>query len=120
MASSLRQLPANYVAHSALDFGRKGWLRTLTNLASLVVWFVCSGLLVWIVVLFRPDAGKDAPVFGQAEGPIAFAVLAVYMFLWLPYCIRRFMALGTGSLHASAHISLCPGAIYLFRLAIGI
>jgi len=77
MASSLRQLPANYTAHSALDFGRKGWLRTLTNLASLVVWLVCSGLLVWIVVRFRLDAGENAPVFGQAEGLIAFAALTI-------------------------------------------
>jgi hypothetical protein len=80
MASSVKQLPPNYTALSALDYGRKGWLRTLTNLASLVVWLVCSGLLVWIVVCFRPDAGEMRPVFGQAEGLIAFAVLTVLGF----------------------------------------
>jgi hypothetical protein len=80
MASSLRELPANYAAHSALDVGRKGWARTLLNFASFVVWLACIGLLVWIVVRVHPDAGEDAPVFGQAEGVVGLAVLAIFMF----------------------------------------
>jgi hypothetical protein len=80
MASSLRALPANYAAHSALDFGQKGWARTLLNLASFVVWLVGSVLLLWIVVRFRPDAGKDAPVFGQAEMAVGLIVVTVLLF----------------------------------------
>jgi hypothetical protein len=79
MASSTRQLPANYAAHGVLDFGRKGWTRTLLNLASLVVWLVCSGLLFWIVVRFRPDAEENAPAFGAADGTVGLIVIAVFL-----------------------------------------
>jgi hypothetical protein len=80
MASSLRQLPANYTAHSTLDFGRKGLIRTLLNLTTFVVWLVCSGLLLLILARFRPDVEKFAPLFGQVEGVIGAIALAVFLF----------------------------------------
>jgi putative zincin peptidase len=80
MVSATKQLPTNYVAHSALNFGSKGWARTLLNLASFLVWLVCSVLLLWIVVRFRPDAGEDTPVFGQAEGLVSGIVVLILLF----------------------------------------
>jgi hypothetical protein len=55
-------------------------VRTLLNLACFLVWHVCSALFLWIGARFRPDAGENTPVFGQAEGLIGVAVATVLMF----------------------------------------
>jgi hypothetical protein len=80
MASSLRQLPANYTTRSAFNFGRKRWMQTLLKLSGFVAWLVCSGLLLWIAVRLHPDPQKDMPVFGQAEGLVGSIVVLIFLF----------------------------------------
>jgi hypothetical protein len=81
MASSLRQLPVNYMAHSTLDFGRKGPLRTVWNYGSFVVWLVCSALLFWIVVSLRPGARQGLSSLSWVDVVISLVVVAISLFV---------------------------------------
>jgi hypothetical protein len=80
MASSLRQLPANYAAHSALDWERKGLPRTLWSYGSFVVWPICCGLMFWIVISLRPGARQSLSSLSWVDIVISLLVLATLIF----------------------------------------
>jgi hypothetical protein len=88
MTPALRQLPANYRAHSALDLRRKGWLRKFWSHSSYFIWLVCGILMFWIVVSLRPDARRGLTSLSWVDVVIILVVAPISLFVGILPLVR--------------------------------